>query len=207
MNPFETMAEPAKYHDDLELRDRVLRGDRDAADRLFERHVDALYEFVHYRVGGDRGIAESIVQDTLLVAFQKLSDFAGRSTLHTWMCGIAKKKVMAFRRKRQPLALDDVLASADADIDFILAGIENEDIPDRILERRETRDLVGATLSSLPPDYRNALIQKYVEERSVAQIGASQGKGEKAAESTLTRARIAFARIFELLARKRGGME
>ena len=38
-------------------------------------------------------------------------------------------------------------------------------------------------------------------------IGQHAGKSEKAAESTLTRARAAFARVFELLAKKRGGLE
>lgn len=199
------MVERLPYADDLELRDRVLRGDREAAEHLFERHANALYEFVHYRSGLDRGTTESIVQDTLLVGFRKLATFEGRSSLHTWLCGIAKHKLAAQRRKKQPIPLSDVLASADPEIDSILSAIETEEIPERILMRRETRDLVGATLSSLPPDYRHALVSKYVEDRSVAEIATTLEKSEKAAESTLTRARLAFAKVFELLARKRGG--
>ena len=38
-----------------------------------------------------------------------------------------------------------------------------------------------------------------------AEIAARTGSGVKATESRLTRARIAFARVFELLAKRRGG--
>ena len=41
--------------------------------------------------------------------------------------------------------------------------------------------------------------------RSVAEIASTGGKSAKATESTLTRARLAFARVFELLAKRRGG--
>lgn len=191
--------------DEVELRNRVLRGDRQAAEILFERHLDALYEFVHYRAGGDRGITEAVVQDTMLVAYENLAAFEGRSTLHTWLCGIAKNKLRTYRRKKRPIPLDDLLDQVDPEIDLILMGIETEELPDRILERRETRELVGATLSSLPPDYRQALIHKYVDELSVAEIAIRTGRHPKAAESLLHRARQAFCKVFTLLARRRGG--
>lgn len=194
-----------EHEDDLHLRDRILRGDRRAAETLFERHLDSLYEFVHYRAGADRGIAEAVVQDTMLLAYENLAEFEGRSSLHTWLCGIAKNKLRSYRRKKRPIPLDDLLSQTDPEIDLILMGIETQEIPDEILERRETRDLVGAALSSLPPDYRAALVQKYVEELSVAEIARRSGKGSKAAESLLHRARAAFVKVFELLARRRGG--
>lgn len=198
---------PMEDEDDFRLRDRTLRGDRQAAEALFERHMESLYEFVHYRVGRDRALTENVVQETLLVGFEKLGDFEGRSSLHTWLCGIAKNKIRSLRRTRRPMPLEDVLAQADAEIDSILLRIESEPLPDAALEAQETRDLVGATLSSLPPEYRRALVDKYVEELSVAEIAVKVGKGAKATESMLHRARAAFVRVFELLARRRGGFE
>ncbi len=199
------MPPDALHAADLELRNRILRGDRAAAEALFERSIDTLYEFVHYRVGGDRGIAEAIVQDTLLVGCERLADFQGRSSLHTWLCGIAKNRIRTLRRKKQPIPLDDLLDQVDPEIDMILLGVETDEIPDAVLERRETRELVGAALSSLPPGYREALLAKYVDELPVSEIARRHGKTEKAAESILTRARVAFVKVFELLARRRGG--
>ena len=65
---------------------------------------------------------------------------------------------------------------------------------------------MGATLSSLPPDYRDVLVDKYLEGRSVQEIATRSGKSGKAAESTLHRARLAFGQVFQLLAKKRGGL-
>ena len=197
---------PHPHLDDLLARDRILAGDRDQAEQLFERHLDALYEFVYYRVGKDVATTEDIVQDTILVAFERLSDFDGRSSLHTWMCGIAKNKIRSRSRKRRPISVEDLLARSDADIDEILANIEREPLPDEVLESSETEDLVGATLSSLPPGYRDALRAKYVDGKSVTELAHASGKHPKALESTLHRARQAFSRVFQLLARRRGGL-
>jgi RNA polymerase sigma-70 factor, ECF subfamily len=194
------------FADDLALRDRIVDGDPGAARDLCERHLDTLYEFVHYRVGGDRARAEDLVQDTLLVALERMRSFDGRARLSTWLCGIAKNKLRSERRKRRPVPIEDVLAAAEEDIDAILAAVDREPLPDWILERDETRELVGATLSSLPPDYRRALLEKYVEELSVPEMARNNGKSAKATESHLARARLAFARVFQLLAKKRGGL-
>lgn len=197
---------PSANNDAL-LRRRVLAGDRAAAETLFERHLEPVYEFVHYRLGGDRAAIEDVVQDTFVVALESLESFDERASLHAWLCGIARNKIRAARRKLRPRPLADVLAESDPQIDAILADVAREPLPEAVLEREETRELVGATLSSLTPEYRAALIARYVEGRSVEEVARLGGLGYKAAESRLTRARNAFARVFELLARRRGGLE
>ena len=197
---------PSDSLDERALCEAVLAGDPDAAQSLFQRHVEPLYEFVHYRLGGDRALVEDVVQDTFLVALESLASFDRRSSLHTWLCGIAKNKIRTHRRRRRSVPLEDVLEESSGEIDAILARIEREPLPESVLERRETRELVGATLSSLAPEYRHALLDKYVEGRSVAQMAEACGKSVKATESLLTRSRLAFARVFELLARRRGGL-
>ena len=189
---------------DLLLSRRILSGDEEAAAAFFREHLEALYEFVHYRVGGDRTLAEDVVQDTMLVALERLAAFDGASTLHTWLCGIAKNKIRSARRARRAVSMEDLLARADPEIDALLAAIEREPLPDWVLERQETQELVGATLSSLSPEHRRALVDKYIEGLSVPQMAARDGRGTKATESKLHRARLAFARVFELLAKRRG---
>jgi RNA polymerase sigma-70 factor, ECF subfamily len=192
--------------DDLRFRDRLLRGDRRVAEELVERHLDTLYEFVHYRLGPDRRETEDVVQDTFLVVLEKIGDFDGRSSLHTWICGIAKNKIRERRRARRGVPLDDLLEEVDPEIERILANVEREPLPEAVLEAKETSALVGAVLSSLPPEYRRALLAKYLEDLPVAEIARRTGKGEKAVESLLTRARTAFARVLALLANRRGGV-
>ena len=192
---------------EAELVRRVLAGERAAADELFELHFRPLYEFAHYRLGGQTAEVEDVVQDTFVVALESLGRFDGRSTLQTWLAGIAKNKIRSLRRKHRPMALSDALEAAQGEIDNWLASIDEETLPGWVLEQRETRDLVGATLAQLPLDYRDALLSKYVEGETTAQVALRAGRSAKAAESMLTRARIAFAGVFTLLAKKRGGLE
>ncbi|MBL8862783.1 MAG: RNA polymerase sigma factor [Planctomycetes bacterium] len=191
---------------DAQLAARILRGEHAAARDLLDAHLTPLYQFVHFRIGRDRGLVEDVVQDTFLTALQTLGAWEGRSDLRGWLVGIARNKIRAARRQRAPRALEDALAESDAEIDAILADVAREPLPDQVLERRETSELVGAALSALPADYQQALLAKYVEGHSTRELARAGGQSEKAAESRLTRARVAFARVFELLARKRGGL-
>jgi RNA polymerase sigma-70 factor (ECF subfamily) len=189
---------------ELQIRDRILRGDREAAETLFRQVFDGLYEFTYYRVGCNRDLAETVVQDTLTTAYATLGHFEGRSTIQTWLCGIAKNKIREHRRRRRVRSIEDILDESSLEIDAILSKVEREPIPDEVLQLKETKDLVGATLSSLPTNYRDVLIAKYVDELPVNEIAERTHKSPKATESLLTRARVAFARVFELLAKRRG---
>jgi RNA polymerase sigma-70 factor (ECF subfamily) len=175
--------------------------------RLLEEHLEPVYAFVHFRLGGRREEVEDVVQETFTAALAGIGSFDGRSSLQTWLCGIARNKIRASRARARPRSLEQALAESDPEIDAILADVAREPLPEHVLERKETRELVGATLSSLPADYREALLLKYVEGLSTDQLAARAQKSAKAAESTLTRARGAFARVFELLAKRRGGLE
>lgn len=195
---------PEIFHEDLELRRRLLAREPGAVAEVTGSRLDALYEFVHYRTGSDRHMTEEIVQETLLIACDPKSEYDGRSRLSTWLCGIARHKVMEARRKRRPQPLQDLLIDTDPEIDAILSGIDRIEVPEEILARQETADLVGATLSSLPPEYREALVAKYIDDRTAADMAREAGSGVKGMESRLYRARLAFGRVFTLLAGKRG---
>ena len=41
-------------------------GDHAAAEAFFRGHLDGLYQFVHYRVGGRRAVVEDVVQEVFL---------------------------------------------------------------------------------------------------------------------------------------------
>ncbi len=190
---------------DLALARAVIGGDLRASERFFRDHVDDLYAFVHYRAGTDPHGVEDLVQDVFLTALDRLEVYDGRVRLAGWLRGIAKNKLHAFRRRRRPSNLGDLLEDADGEIDAILARVQKEPLPEHVLSAKETRELVGAALSSLPTDYSTALSAKYLEDRSVAEIGERLGRTTKATESLLTRARTAFGEVLELLAKRRGG--
>ena len=79
-----------------------------------------------------------------------------------------------------------------------LAGIDAHD-PEAALRRRELSGLVQLTLDHLPGRYGDVLEWKYIQGLTVDEIADRLGMGYKAAESLLTRARVAFREGFSLI--------
>ncbi|MFT7676682.1 MAG: RNA polymerase sigma-70 factor (ECF subfamily) [Planctomycetota bacterium] len=198
------MQRPDHQPEEIAIRDAITAAQPGAAEAFCRRHLEGLYEFIYYRVGRRQEQAEDLVQDTFLLAIERMDSFDGRSSLHTWLCGIAKNLLRSERRKRRPMAMADLLDQAEPEIDRILAEIESEPLPEALVEAEETRVLVGAALSSLPPDYRDALIARYVNGQSVPEFARASGRHIKAAESTLHRAKRSFGKVFSMLADRRG---
>ena len=68
------------------------------------------------------------------------------------------------------------------------------------LERQDLSERVRVTLDLLPRPYGDVLTWKYIEGLSVVEIAERLGSTAKAAESLLTRARVAFRDGFHTLA-------
>ena len=66
--------------------------------------------------------------------------------------------------------------------------------------QEELRELVGAAMGSIPAEYAKLLEWKYVDNLAVREIAGTLKKTEKAIESQLTRARVAFREAFTSLA-------
>jgi RNA polymerase sigma-70 factor, ECF subfamily len=76
--------------DDRDLAAAVARQGDEAAFRvLYRRHTPALYRLALRLGGGDEPWAEEVVQRAWIRAVEGLNTFAWRSTLSTWLGGIA----------------------------------------------------------------------------------------------------------------------
>ena len=65
----------------------------------FEKHRNYLYRYALLQVR-DSSRADDVVQETLLAAMESGSNFAGRSSLKTWLTGILKHKITDLFRKQ-----------------------------------------------------------------------------------------------------------
>ena len=133
-----------------------------------------------------------------MTALARIASFEGRSSLRTWLLGIAKYKAHEWLRARGRLRLPaDALAA--------LGEIATRDLPGELAAADATARLVAATLAELPPHYRRALVEKYVRGRTLAEMARTQGQSFKAVESLVQRARGAFADGFTALLRASEG--
>lgn len=73
---------------DLDLARRAAAGERDAFQRLLERHYDLLYRLA-YRFFGNCADAEDVAQEICLALAGKIAGFEGRSRFSTWLYRVA----------------------------------------------------------------------------------------------------------------------
>lgn len=175
---------------------RLLAGDEAACESFVDDYVPRLHRYAASRLAGERDLVQEVVQATVCRAIEKLSGFRGESSLFTWLCACCHNEIVSVfrRRSRRPatVPIEEALATAG------VAGDSPAD-PERSFRRAETRALVHLALDRLPAHQARALEWKYLEGLSVREIAQRSELGEKAAESLLTRARIAFRAAFEEL--------
>lgn len=182
-----------------ELLQRMLAGDERAFDAFFNTHFPRLYRFALPRLAGNVEATRDVVQATLAKAMRKLESFRGEAALFTWLCQICRREIVDHLRAQNRYAEHVVLLDDRADLRTAIEAIEAPEEYDlvRSYGRAEVGRLVKAVLDRLPARYGDALEWKYVEGRSVEEIGAELGIGHTAAQSLLARARVAFREALE----------
>lgn len=189
---------------DRDLVDRLLAGDDRAFRQFFDTYFPRLYRFALARVSYDEDAAEEIVQSALSKVVTRLGTYRGEAALFTWLATFCRREIGEWMRRqaRQP---DPVgLIEDTPEIQAALESLTSVDEPGphERYRRRELSRAVQVTLDHLAPRYGDALEWKYIQGRSVKEIAARLEISPKAAESLLTRARIAFRDGFQELARE-----
>jgi RNA polymerase sigma-70 factor (ECF subfamily) len=180
--------------DDRELVAAMLAGNERAFTVFFETYFPRVYRFALPRLNGNVDVTKDVVQTTLIKAMRALGDWRGEAALFTWLCQICRRQVVDHVRSQRRHSAKVVLIDDSEEVRAALESIEApaSDDPFRGADSAELRRLVHAVLDRLPNRYGEALEWKYVEGRSVEEIGERLGIGQTAAQSLLARARIAF---------------
>jgi RNA polymerase sigma-70 factor (ECF subfamily) len=160
--------------EDRALADAVLRARDEAAFRtLYRRHTPALYRLALRLGGGDGPWAEELVQRSWIGAVEGLGSFAWRSSLSSWLGGIAincARELWREARVRSETGLGDEVAAP-------LAPAAEERV-----------DLESA-IEQLPAGYREVFVLHDVEGYTHEEIGGLLGIEPGTSKSQLSRAR------------------
>lgn len=176
---------------DAALVQALLNRNRKAAADFVSLYTDPVYAYVYGRLIPRTDVVDDVVQEVFLAAWDNLRKFEGRSSLKTWLLGIARHKVESYYRTRlrELNSLDDgeeVLTDAVEEPQF-------EQAIDNTRAMLRTRSV----LEELPEDYRLLLLWRYWEKRSLREMAQRIGRSEKAIERALARARQQFRRSWE----------
>jgi len=187
-------AQRETVNDDTRLVQQMLAGDERAFTAFFETYFPRIYRFALPRLGRNEDVAKDVVQATLIKAMRKLGDWRGEAAMFTWLCQICRREIADHVRSQRRHSSKVVLIEDSEEVRAALESIEAPpgDDPLRRCDGAELKRLVHAVLDRLPSRYGEALEWKYVEGRSVEEIGDRLGIGHTAAQSLLARARVAF---------------
>jgi RNA polymerase sigma-70 factor (ECF subfamily) len=140
----------ARFSDDsadLALLERVANGDREALRDLYGTYYHPLLRFI-YRITGRLDLAQEGVNDVMLVVWRSGSSFGRRSTVSTWIMGIAYRKALkllaASRRWTSRIASDSI----EDLVERSPLGAEHSDDDD------DLRDLLDEALRHLSAEHR-----------------------------------------------------
>ena len=182
-------------------------GDGEAFRRLVEPHRRELQ--VHcYRMLGSLQDAEDLLQDTLLAAWQGLAEFAGRSSVRTWLYRIATNRCLNALRsaKRRPAKEWDISEIEVPEPSRHGELVWLEPYPDALLaapvqgpeahyEQTEAISLAFVTaLQVLPARQRAVLILREVLGYRAAEVADMLDTTVESVNSALKRAREAVRR-------------
>jgi RNA polymerase sigma-70 factor (ECF subfamily) len=185
--------------DERELVRSMLAGDERAFNTFFETYFPRVFRFALPRLAGDVDASKEVVQATMVKAMRNLASFRGDAALFSWICQICRRQIVDHLRADRRRTSRVVLLEDNSEISAALESIEapREDEPLHRYGADETRRLVRTVLDRLPSRYGDVLEWKYVEGRSVEEIGDLLGIGHTAAQSLLARARTSFREALE----------
>lgn len=186
---------PVDDASDLALARRAGLGDRAAFEELFARLFPGTLRYATHLLDGDARVAEDVVQEAWIKAWRALPDFAGRSTVQTWLFTIVQREAYDRRRRQRPLAVDDAIlepiAQRERQRNRLAAGSGTE--PEREALQRELWETLTLALSELPWTQRSAWMLRELEGLSYGEIAQVLGTTPTVVRGQLHRARRTLA--------------
>lgn len=143
--------------------------------RIYREHTVPLYQYVSRRVGGDRGLAEDVVQDAWLRAIANWPHKGVPDHPGAWLVHVARNLLASHFRRTRPQPVDP----------------SELDIADDRLNPGTARAaaLVNWGLARLPGRQAELLEAFYFEGCSTRDLAGRLGLSERAVEGRLRRAR------------------
>ncbi len=146
-----------------------------------------VFGFLRIRVGGDVGLAEDLTALTFLAATEQFQTGRAEVVTRSWLLTVARRRLIDHWRRAEV---------AERKAEFLRPIPVVEDLSLSLSER----ELVARSLSALAVTDRAALTMSHLDGMSVPEIADVLGRGKRATESVLRRARERFRIEYRRLA-------
>jgi RNA polymerase sigma-70 factor (ECF subfamily) len=182
----------------VELLSGAQKGDREAVDRLLDRHRDSLHRMVECRLNqgvARRVDASDIVQEALLTASRRLADYLQNPGIpfHAWLRQLARDRLAdVYRREladKRNVAREQPAAATERSSLNPLAQISDDELtPATTLLRKEFAQRFQQAVDQLDDDAREIVLMRHVEQLTNSQAAEILGLSEPAAGMRYLRA-------------------
>ena len=179
--------ETAKIARGLRERDMQLVAD------LVERCQHRLVRYLLF-LTGRREYAEDLAQETWVRVLQRGSQYNGRQRFDVWLFAIARNLAIDYLRKKRKAVQT---ASLPDDRDEILLVSSSGPSPFEAAARSEDAIRLAGQLQILSPLYREALLLRFQEDLSLAEIAQVLGAPVTTVTSRIYRGLAALRSAFE----------
>ena len=169
-----------------EIIEACRRGDREALRALYEAYQDRVYSIAFYFLHGDAQAAHDVTQQVFLKLIEGIARFRGDSALSTWLYRLVVNACLDRTRRRTVEAVSgpEVLEA------YVDPAASHEDL----YARAELTRAVQAAIASLPPKLRVAILLRYFDDLSYADMGAALHCSPGTVASRLSRGHQLLAR-------------
>lgn len=180
---------------DLELVGEVKKGSRSAFTELVRRHQRGLLRIV-LRLTRELPLAEDIVQETFIKAYEKMDLFEGRSSFKSWLYQIGLNTAKNRFRSRPP---------EEFTTDVLQGGVEAG--AERDLVKSDMARLLRTEVDQLPERQRIAITLRVFEDLSFKEIAQIMNCPYDTAKANYRHALLKLRDTFELQMGKGGDLE
>lgn len=176
---------------DQALIERIADGDEDAMSQLYLDHESAIYAYAMKKLNDSQAGAD-IVHDVMIAIWKGASGFQGRSSLRSWVLGIAHNKIVDHIRK-------SVRHDAD-ELDESMNQTEDDSItasPVEMVQAAQNNRFLRYCLEKLNDLHRQVVHLAYFEDLGCAEIAEIIGKPEGTVKTRMYHARLALKRCLQ----------
>jgi RNA polymerase sigma-70 factor (ECF subfamily) len=176
-----------------------VRDDNAAAfEELVLRYQERLLTILRHLVG-DADQAEDLAQEIFLRVYRSRKTYEPSAKFATWFFTIANNVVLNAQRSRSRRHEHTISARESGPLGArpmdVLLTTSTGQMPSRLLDKAEMRDMVRMALESIPERQRMAVLLCKFEGLSYADIAATLDLTPQAVKSLLSRARINLRQI------------
>ncbi len=193
MSRVENRKQKQAARSDEQLVEGIRQSNEDDFTLLYERYYQRIYNFSYLRLR-NHADTEEVVQETFTAVFRSINAFQGRSSIRSWIYGIAKNTVN--NHIRHAKAREQRVDRAEPDLVRDLHSSFSFD-PEEHLTLRRCADSIQGRFAGLADWQVEIFVLRHIDDLPIGEIAARTSRSNDAVRSSLCRVKRLIVEAFD----------